>query len=291
VRASPAWSRAERFCRRWSDPATPLHQCIESLWLEFDLDGHGSDLQPRFFADLAPPARHRLRGTECERLVCDVHSALAERPLAPGTRRLVSRCLESAPPGASLLSIGLPHDDGGERLRLCFVGFADVQIDPYLRTVGWNPARRVADVTLACLASMAGAFHRPGAAITMLHVDIERDAIGSRAGLELAFARRPQLAARVAERDALDRLGFLLGCDPARCDALLAWPGRSRITLPHELWPSVIVRRLNHVKVVVDSTGGPHDAKAYLCAYRPTLRARAATLPASARPWSPASTQ
>jgi hypothetical protein len=294
LRALPAWSRAERFCHAWSDPASTLHRSIESLWLEFDLDDRDRDSHPRFFADLGASARRQLAGDDLVRLVCDVQASLAERPLAPRTLRLLRHCLASAPPRASVLSVGLPHDDRGERLRLCFVGLADSQIDGYLRAIGWCPGRREADATRARLASLAGAFRRPDAAISMIHVDLDGGAIGPRVGLELAFARRPQFSAAVAERGALEWLTTGLACDRSRCDALLAWPGCSRVTLPHELWPSVMVRRLNHVKVVVDPVAQDIDVKAYLCAYRPGGRiAREASAPRSAMPWSqsPASIQ
>lgn len=294
LRALPAWSRAERFCHAWSEPSSALHRNIESLWLEFDLEDRDRDSQPRFFADLAASARRHLAGDDRVRLVCDVQASLAERPLAPRTLRLLRRCLASAPPRASVLSVGLPHDDRGERLRLCLVGLADSQIDAYLCAIGWCPGRRDTDAIPGRLASLASAFRRPDAAITMVHVDLDGDAIGPRVGLELAFARRPQLSAAVAERGALEWLTTDLGCDPSRCDALLAWPGCSRATLPHELWPSVIVRRLNHVKVVIDPVAEHIDAKAYLCAYRAggrIAREVSPKLSGMPRSQSPASTQ
>ena len=45
----------------------------------------------------------------------------------------------------------------------------------------------------------------------------------------------------------------------------MAWPGLVKRTMPHQLWPSLFVRRVNHVKLVQDAQGAL-TGKVYLCA-------------------------
>jgi hypothetical protein len=97
----------------------------------------------------------------------------------------------------------------------------------------------------------------------MLHVDVAGAPL-PRAGVELALAREPQVRGRLVETAFLSRLVETGLCTPGRRDALLAWPGTRRCTLPHELWESVMVRRVNCVKLVSGPQGV--EAKAYLLA-------------------------
>jgi hypothetical protein len=96
----------------------------------------------------------------------------------------------------------------------------------------------------------------------LLHLDVAGD-VGHRVGIEYVFSRSEQLRGHVAETGFLDHLEALGLCSPAKRSGLSAWAGYSTERLPHELWQSLLVRRLNHVKLVL-SPDAPPQAKAYL---------------------------
>jgi hypothetical protein len=52
-------------------------------------------------------------------------------------------------------------------------------------------------------------------------------------------------------------------CPPGKIDALRRWPGVSRARLCHQLWPVLLVRRINHIKLRIEE-GAAVEAKAYL---------------------------
>jgi hypothetical protein len=76
--------------------------------------------------------------------------------------------------------------------------------------------------------------------------------------------RRSQAHGRLAESRFLELLARNGWARREKIDALASWPGVQRVRLPHLLWPSLAVRRINHVKIVMDSPGV--IAKAYLVA-------------------------
>jgi hypothetical protein len=70
-------------------------------------------------------------------------------------------------------------------------------------------------------------------------------------GIEYLLSTRAQRRGRLGERPLLEALAAA-GCDRARLEALDRWPGRALCTLPHELWPSLVLRRVNHLKLVYE---------------------------------------
>jgi hypothetical protein len=101
--------------------------------------------------------------------------------------------------------------------------------------------------------------------IGMGHVDVGAET-SPRLGFEYTFDRRSQRRGRVRESALLDALVARDLCSPAKADALHRWPGWERGVLPHELWESVLFRRVNCVKaVVLDDRVA--EAKGYLLGY------------------------
>jgi hypothetical protein len=118
----------------------------------------------------------------------------------------------------------------------------------------------------------------------MLHVDVAGGPL-PRAGVELALAREPQPRGRLVETAFLQRLVEMGLCLPERRDALLAWPGARYCTLPHELWESVMVRRVNCIKLVSGPAG--IQAKGYPLAFPLPARGRPAPAAAAQTPSIP----
>jgi hypothetical protein len=183
----------------------------------------------------------------------------------------VAACLRELPPAAELLYVGLPADERIAAVRLCMLGVDDGRAADYLERVGWRGYVAALRRTLGTISGGRHAATR-GA---ILHLDLTDRGIGSRIGLEFPFQRRSQVKGVVAETEFLDDLVGRGACTPGKRDAILSWPGCEMAILPHAIWPSLVLRRISHVKVVVDGDGPP-EAKAYLCvahAWRPELTA------------------
>jgi hypothetical protein len=86
-------------------------------------------------------------------------------------------------------------------------------------------------------------------------------------GLELTFERIPRPRGLGPEAALLDRLVSAGLCSPGQRLGLAAWPGCSSALLSHELWRSLIVRRLNHLKLLCRQRRLT-QVKAYLAVHR-----------------------
>ena len=171
------------------------------------------------------------------------------------------------PPDAEVRYVGLFPARGTTATRLCITGLADHAIAPYLVSIGWQGSIGALDRELSTL----GAAH--GAGVGIVDIDVEAGGeIGPAIGLEYLFRRDAQTHATLAEHAFLDALVARALCTPARRAALAAFPLARYTVLPHELWESVLHRRVNHVKLTFERDA-IRDAKAYLAiGYLPRRR-------------------
>ncbi|HKG94394.1 MAG TPA: hypothetical protein VKA84_20950 [Gemmatimonadaceae bacterium] len=263
VRAHPAWARVGELARRWADPAAPLADAVEGIWLELDdAAGRGAVPAPGVFVDFD----HRAlaaggEGDGADRLMADALAPLLGGAVPRDQAARLRPCLDALPAGAFVIYLGVMLSragaDASPPVRVCAMGVKGPALANYLRAAGWpgDPHE---------IARVAAELAPAGAA--MVHLDVGAAGVAPALGLELTFARRPQLDGVLAEAGLLDALAARGLCAAEKRDALAAWPGYRVETLPHELWPSVVVRRLNHVKVVCGPEGA-REAKAYLCVH------------------------
>jgi hypothetical protein len=253
LRETPPWRRLSEVARCWiGEPR--LWEAVAGLWLEFDLPECGSfgGLQrPRAFVE---PERAWLAAAPEAELAPPVLALL--RPLVPQAPEAawsaVARALRRWRAGVPYLGA----DPGSTHfpLRLCLATRARSRLVENLRDLGWPEADRLDAALPASL---------PLAAPTLTHVDLG-DRPGPTLGVEATLARRPQLSGRIAEGALLDELVARGLCSPGRRRALEAWPGHSITSLAHEIWTSLVTRRVNNVKLLV-TAGGVAAAKGYLC--------------------------
>lgn len=259
-------ARLRRFCRAWAEPASPLNRDVSGLWLEFDVPPEGAPAAcPGIFVNLGWAAD---RGASPKAWTATAALALEQAAgvsVGENAWRSMAHCVAALPPDARMLYAGAFPGRGCGAVRLCAQGIPAKAVEPWLRAIGWRGGAGEMEM-------LRGVLDAGGAAPGMVHVDVAHG-IGSRIGIELPLERRPQLDGRIAEALLISRLVDMGLCDAGRGDALRGWPGWTRMVLPHQLWPSLLVRRVNHVKVVMGD-GEPH-AKAYLCAWH-THRRRAA---------------
>jgi hypothetical protein len=259
----PVWRRVGDLCRAWWDPAGPLGAALHLVWLEFDLCGEPvSDEMPvpGIFADFLPVLADGSGSRSANALAEAALRPLWGSPVAGRLRRSLGRCFAHLPPGAGVASLGVFPSRSGDAVRVCIQGLSDPQIPVYLAAAGW-PAR--GDELREVLAELRRS--RPpgaGANAAVVHLDVDGD-VSPRLGLEYGLPRRSQLHGRFRDTSLLDHLVARGLCSPHKRKALLRWPRASRATFPHELWPSIAARWLNHVKVAYEG-GSIFDAKGYL---------------------------
>lgn len=258
-------ARLRRFCRAWAEPASPLNRDVSGIWLEFDVPPDGAPAaSPGIFVNLRWAAD---RGASPEGWTAAAAVALEQAAgvsVDADTRRSIARCIGELPKDARMLYAGAFPGRGCGAVRLCAHGIPADAVGSWLRAIGWRGGAGEMEM-------LRGVLEAGGAAPGLVHVDVA-DGMGPRVGIELPLDRRAQLDGRMAEALLISRLVEMGLCDAGRADALGGWPGWTRMVLPHQLWPSLLVRRVNHLKVVMGD-GEPH-AKAYLCAWH-THRRRA----------------
>ena len=256
------WEQVRRLCARWEEPASPLSACIRGVWLEFDAVETGGEAAvplPGVFVKLEPSAPagpgHGLE---------DVLAALPGVSPDPVRARAIRRCADQLPPGAYVSYLGSFAPRGTDAVRVCLVGIGEDALPGYLARVGWPGDPRALEDILRTVGTADGRRLHPGPG--MLHLDVGGDAVQPRVGLEYVLERGGQIRGRLHETGFLDRLVELGLCTAAKRDGLPAWPGYSFEDFAHELWPSLVKRRVNHVKLVYEE-GRALQAKAYLCAF------------------------
>lgn len=264
--AGPAWNAVADFCRAWLDGDDPAWALVRHLWLELDLDDPGFPgapplPQPSVFVAFDDDATAAMGTDDILDLLARVIEPLAPFAMDGDTRARLRSVLERRPPGAAVPYAGVMLSRPRQAVRVYLSRVPGAAVPGLLNEVGWpeDQGRMAAEV----VAAMADA----GAPeVGMLHLDVLEGALLPRLGVEYTLERMAQIRGRVAEQPFLDALAERRLCDPDRRDALLAWPGYELLTLRHELWPSLLARRVNCIKLVHEPDREP-QMKAYLLAF------------------------
>ena len=258
LRDHPVWAGLARLCARWADPTSHLHGLIYDLWLEFDAGERSTGLEalvPSVFVGFASHLdvpRWMLWAAAREAL-----ELLSSCPMAPSIRQTAEQCIRALPHPSNLLYVGhmYPRDPRG--VRLCLAPIDGLALARYLEQISWPGTL---DYIQSLFSPVCGKPPPPRA--TLLHLDIQ-DVVQPRLGFELRLDQRSQLRGRLSESGFLDHLCHAGLCTAAKRDGLLAWPGHSCQLFPHQLWRSLAVRRVSHIKLVAE-TSRTLSAKAYL---------------------------
>jgi hypothetical protein len=262
----PAWRAVADFCRAWLEGDGAHWQAVRHLWLELDLDDPGLPgapplPQPSVFVALDDGATARMGMEEVLDLLAHVIHPLAPFAMDGDTRARLRGVLERRPPGAAVPYAGVMLSRPRQAVRLYLSRVPGAAVPGLLNAVGWPEDQgRMAAEAVAAMRD-AGAPE-----VGMLHLDVLEGALLPRLGVEYTLDRHAQIRGRVAEQGFLDALAERGLCEPARRDALLAWPGYELLTLRHELWPSLLARRVNCIKLVHEPDREP-QMKAYLLAF------------------------
>lgn len=258
----PLWERIKDLYQAFSASETVLGQQASKILLEFDVGAVAPSLpSPGVFVglkrtDFSGQARQdpALRVGRYASFSQDICQHLWKETLPAPVCENLHRCCVAVSEKAEVAYVGSMLPRPLRTVRLCIYPISGEAIYRYLCAIGWPGSEADARATYAPLL-------QKNHLATMLHIDVW-DRVMPRIGVEFLFARIPQRHGDFEETDFLDRLVALQLCTEEKREALLAWPGSARVQFPHVFWPTVLQRRVNHVKVVLSPQGA--SAKAYL---------------------------
>jgi hypothetical protein len=273
VHAHPVWQRISTFSRLWSDPASPLHEWVQNLWMEFDICGSSAVLPvPSLFI-----GSYQLRPFSLAVDLCRMPShcawltelampVLMDHAHDPVVADQVARCINLLPDRAVVFQVGFMLPRPWRTVRLCVRGILPHDIVDYLRVLDW-------DGSLEKLEELLDSFSKK---VNRVDLDIDvADRVLPVIGLE-CYLGSDQL------QSYLDSLISAKLCTTTKARAVARWdrtflqhswddtapsltPGR--ITAELVVPQSALVRSLHHVKLVYFS-GKVIEAKAYLGVHR-----------------------
>src|SRR6266699_646421 len=259
-RDDEAWHRLSRLCAAWADDPL-LRATVSHLWLEFDLGGAGICQPSAFVAFDSGTAR-----TLDPRTWTGVLDRLVEY-MVPDASTFDTRAFRAAvgrvQTGITIPYFGFMLTRQTPVIRVYAAWSAAAALTETLAWTGW--AGNASELSSEIQRLSAGGGIRGG----LVHVDMA-EGVMPYVGVEYALQRRTQLSGRIAEERFLHDLVAAGLCTEVKSRALARWPGCGRHQLDHELWTSVVMRRVNHVKLVY-RPGAALEAKAYLLTHwRPT---------------------
>lgn len=251
--AQEAWQRLRGFAQQHRAAGSLLREALPQAWFEFDLDADGELPPPNFFARLddhfgAPPIQGPMalaRQLASRNLLRDAAQLLGTAPQA-GALEALALCLRHRPGAASVKFVGAMLARPGRGLRLALSDLPLSELTAYLRDIGWPGDHRALVPLLYFIEEHVGA--------VALQLDIADDGVQPRLGLELAFGRVREPAGQWARL--LAALHGLALCEPAKAQAVQAWPGLVRKADMPGQWPAGFSERqawlrrsINHIKL------------------------------------------
>ena len=269
------WASLQAFCRRWIASAS-LRATLDHVWLEYDVavDPGFTDAgtrratsrvpEPGMFISLVKLSTlYRGRPSAWFDHVLRAVEAATTAAVTGLVRDALHTCIEPLPRSAAVAYIGLMMHRPTPTIRVCLANVPTGAVMSYVTGLTSTCPRHLdAAVRLSAFRYRSGGTP----CVPMLHLDVSPiQGVLPRVGLERLFSRRPQRDGRIAgsDRRLLALLNRLGACTNDKRDAVLNWPGRSVAVMPHELWWSLIDRRVNHLKFVLDGDA-TFDVKAYL---------------------------
>ncbi|MGD9890267.1 MAG: hypothetical protein AB7R89_19680 [Dehalococcoidia bacterium] len=274
----PVWSHLREFCHQWTTPGSPLHDRVENIWLEFDVEGVSQPVPVPsvFFGPIGGIGPHLRDGSTFPSdealygwLTQKGLASLSGRLVPPLVERRIFDCLDALPAGARVFQVGAMLARPSDAVRLCIADMSPSQIEVYLQRVRWPGSAAHLRSLFVFLRTFADYF--------VLDIDVE-ETVRPKIGLECYFYGFKQPAQEPRWQDFLNVLVEQGLCVPAKREALLAWPGFERADASPDLWPrnlllasrlfgprvsSAISRTLHHVKISHEP-GRPLEAKVYM---------------------------
>ena len=259
---APAWQFLQDFYQNWASPDSSLHQEIENVGLEFDVNEQLPQVPiPCIFLKFD------------RETVIDAHSLikmttrLLKSRVNPLLESNLGRCVDALPTEATISHLGAMLSRSANAVRVNVKGISPEQLSDYLMEIGWSDPTN----TFSTLTSTLSEF----VDYILLSFDVG-DTILPRIGLECFLNHQPYDEPRW--QLFLDYLVARGLCTPAKKNAFLAWPGFLQKSSVPDLWPSnisfgdrflgsrafsIFWRAVSHIKLIYQP-GIPLAAKGYL---------------------------
>jgi len=260
-----SWLTVQRLASRWNEPEEPLNKLIDTIWLEFDVNGTQAYSPSLFLTPVIHQGRERhSRGY---RSLFAVLAKELGQAISPDSLAAALACLALLPAQAKLGQVGCMLSRQPAVLRLC-VNMPRETVLEYLENLKIS-----ADLPrVAAILELFGAYDDE----FMLHLDVLA-AVQPKVGLDLIMAPvNPVTEVRL--RHILEELCRLKLCTHAKREALQELPGYLPMGANLIDWPpalrrralqaqfgeiSYFIRTISHLKVVIEP-GRDLVAKAYM---------------------------
>lgn len=259
---APAWQFLQDFYQNWASPNSSLHQEIENIGLEFDVNGQLPQVPiPCIFLQF-----NRETVIDVQSLI-KMTTRLLKPTVSPLLESNLRRCADSLPTGATISHLGAMLSRQANAVRVNVKGIPPEQLLDYLMQIGWSDPTNTFSTLVSTLSEFVDSI--------LLSFDVG-DTVLPRIGLECFLNNQPHDEPRwQLFLDYLVEGGL---CTPAKKNAFLAWPGFLQKSSVPDLWPSNISfgdrflgsrafslfwRRVSHIKLVYQP-GIPLEAKGYL---------------------------
>jgi hypothetical protein len=255
VADTPVWRRLRQFGRCWLEQGW-LGDAVAAVWLELDLPADpsfGGPSRPRLFMELRREWLASTGPTEVAGVALAACELVMRGPLGTSPLTVVSALRQVPEPGC-LVYVGCQPASSGSPLRLCFGRLDSTRLPEQLRSLC---GAEVAGTLATILPSIAA----PPMPV-VANVELA-DRVLPGLGLELGFERSSQLHGEIREHELVATLVRLGLCSAEKERALSGWPRATVAIMRHEIWPSLLLRRLNHIKLNVRGQRLV-EAKAYL---------------------------
>lgn len=260
--ARAVWQRLRAFAEQHRAPGSLLREAVPQAWFEFDLDADGALPPPNFFIRLddhfgSPPILGPMalaRQLASRNLLRQAARHLGVEPQA-GALEALALCLRHRPGAASVKFLGVMLARPGRTFRLALGDVPLSELTAYLRDIGWPGDHRSLVPLLYFMEQHVDS--------VALQLDIADGGVQARLGLELSFskARQPHAQSEAQWDRLLEALKALALCDPAKAQAVRAWPGLLRKADMPDQWPAGFSERqawlrrsINHIKLTYEPT-------------------------------------
>lgn len=230
---------------------------LRALYLAYDLrEPTGSD-------HANPGVYMHLNNTAIERPAEAADAALGAligTPIPDVTSRIIRRCIDALPANAYVPHVA--HFPGRHpwSVRLSIHGMRQSDVPSFLEQIGWPGSTAHVDRVLEGL-TPAGTKGWPSQPAGLL-LDIADDVL-DRLGFEFPVNGYRRFGGELHAMDFLQRLVSRNLCTAEQLDAMIRWPGLSFDSSRSCRNPTVVLRTVNHIKLVYRSNR-PIAVKAYL---------------------------
>lgn len=264
---SAGWQRLHTLAEQIAAAETVGQGEVGRVWLEFDHSPwpeapDARERPPGVFVEWKRSRSGSWSSAEHGARVLDVAAALAGPESSARMCRAIGRTIGALPAAAQPQYVGVFLSRVPSTLRLCLTGLRGGAVTRFLAAAGWQGDLRAARELVASLD------HTTRTGPDVVDIDIG-NGVEDELGLEYMLAGA-QRSCDIAGNALLAELVSRGWCLPDHRAELARWPGVVTATLPYHLWPVVVARRFNHMKVTVRD--GCTTAKAYLAAELHPLR-------------------